>query len=76
MQITPNDITSYNISHIEKITKTHWSFIKVQLSCHALTDKQTDTQMHNYTHLMATTSLSKYTKLELCTIVLSRASPI
>ena len=59
-----------------KITKIHWSFIKVQLSFHALTDKQTNIQMHNYTHAMAPTSLSKYTKLELCTIVLSRASPI
>ena len=58
-----------------KISKIHWSFIKVQLFL-ALTDIQTNTQMHNYIHLMESTSLSKYTKLELCTISLSRASPI
>ena len=58
------------------MTKIHWSFIKVQLSFHAPTDKQSDIQMHNYTHLMAHISLSKYTGLELCTIVLARAIPM
>ena len=54
----------------------HWSFIKVQLSFHVPTDKWTDIQMHNYIHSMVPTSLSKYTRLESCTIALSMASTI
>ena len=61
---------------IYKMTKIHWSFIKVQLSLHSLRDKWADIQMQNYTHSMAPTLLSKCIKLELCTIVLSRADPI
>ena len=59
-----------------KISKIHWSFIKVQILLHTPTDIQTDTQMHNYTHSMAPKALSKYAKLELCAIHLPRASPI
>ena len=56
--------------------KICWSFTKVPFSLVSLRDKRTDIQMQNYTHSMAPTSLSKHTKPELCTIVLSRASPI
>ena len=76
MYIDSNNIILHNILHIMKITKIHWSFIKVQLSFHTLTDKWTDIQMQSYTHLKAPTSLSKYIKVELCTIVLSRDGPI
>ena len=31
----------------------HWNFTKVQILSHAIADIQTDTQMHNYTHLIA-----------------------
>ena len=58
------------------MTKIHWSFIKVQLSLHSLRDKWTDIQMQNHTHSMASAALSKCTKLDLCTFVLSRAGPI
>ena len=40
-----------------KITKIHWSFIKVQLSLHSLRDKQAYIQMQNYTHSMVPTSM-------------------
>ena len=71
-----NNIISHNIYKIFKIIKTCWSFTKVPFPPLSLRDKQTDIQMKNHTHSMAPSSLYKHTKQELCTIILSRASPI